>query len=166
MIALKINNKKDFMSRLLVSELFDKYLVEEASIDTFVTFSIDGRIHRDFYRNDADYTDDKITSDLSSWSEIRQICFELIKGKRTPLGFKFVFHAGSELKKSIVSEAGIGLSEDQVTLGINIRFSNGEMTLTTGTAFSIFTLDKTIEKAWDEYIPSFLEKSGISCEIL
>ena len=34
MIALKINNKKEFMSKLLVSELFDAYYVEEATIDT------------------------------------------------------------------------------------------------------------------------------------
>ena len=166
MIALKINNKKDFMSKLLVSELFDDFLVEEASIDTFVTFSIDGRIHGDFYKNDADYSEDKITSDLTFWSELRQICFDLIKGKRTPLGFKFVFHAGSNVKNNILSETASGFTEDQVSLGLTIKFHNGDVVLTTGTAYSFFSLDKTIEKAWDEFIPSFLEKSGISCEIL
>lgn len=166
MIALKINNKKEFMSRLLVSELFDPFYVEEASIDTFNTFHIDGRIHRDFYKNDEDYEEDKEVSALSSWSDLKQICFDLIKGKRTPLGFKFVFHAPSQLKEQLLSAADAGLSADQVNLGVNIRFANGDVILTTGTAFSIFTLDKEIEKAWDSYIPSFLEKSGISVEIL
>ena len=103
MIALKINNKKEFMSKLLVSELFDAYYVEEATIDTFNTFHIDGRIHRDFYKNDEDYDADKTAPDLSSWSDLRQICFDLIKGKRTPLGFKFVFHAPVQIKEQLLS---------------------------------------------------------------
>ena len=166
MIALKINNKKEFMSGLLVSELFDSFYVEEASIDTFNTFHIDGRIHKDFYKNDADSGVEHSLSEFSLWSELKQICYSLIKGKRTPLGFKFVFHAPQELKNRLLASADAGLSQDQVNLGVNIRFANGDVILTTGTAFSIFTLDKEIEKAWDNYIPSFLEKSGISVEIL
>lgn len=166
MIALKINNKKEFMSKLLVSELFDCFFVEEASIDTYNTFHIDGRIHKDFYKNDADYDEKQDIPELSTWAELKQICFDLIKGKRTPLSFKFVFHAPSEIKKQMLLEADAGLMDDQVNLGLNIRFSNGDVIITTGTAFSIFTLDKSIEKAWDGYIPSFLEKSGVSLEIL
>ncbi len=166
MVALKINNKKDFMSKLLVSELFDNFLVEEATIDTFNTFHIDGRIHKDFYKNGADYDESNILSELSKWSDLKQISYDLIKGKRTPLGFKFVFHATDDIKRKLLSEADAGLMENQITLGLNIRFTNSDVILTTGTAFSIFTLDKSIEKAWDSYIPSFLENSGISVEIL
>ena len=166
MRAIKINNKKDFMSKLLIQDLFDLFLVEEAVIDTFNSFHIDGHIHREFYANDPEYSEDDHLSFLSSWSDLKPICYDLIKGKRTPLGFKFVFHADDNLKSSIISGADEGFHKDQVTLGLNIRFSNSEVILTTGTAFSIFTLDKTIEKAWDDYIPSFLEKSGISCETL
>lgn len=154
------------MSKLLRSELFDDFFVEEATIDTFNTFHIDGRIHKDFYKDGSDPDDGFDILDFSKWQDLKTICFDLIKGKRTPLGFKFVFHAPTELKKNLLQAADAGLSEDQVKLGINIRFSNNDMILTTGTAFSIFSLDKEIEKAWDGFIPSFLEKSGISCEIL
>lgn len=166
MIALKIINKKDFMSKLLKSELFDDYFVEEATIDTFNTFHIDGRIHKEFYKDSSETDNISNIEEFSKWQELKTICFDLIKGKRTPLGLKFVFHAPTELKNSLLSAADAGLSEDQVKLGINIRFSNSDVILTTGTAFSIFSLDKETEKAWDSYIPSFLEKSGISCEIL
>ena len=166
MIALKISNKKEFMLKLLKSELFDGFLVEEATIDTFNTFHIDGRIHKDFYKDSTDADDVSTSEEFSLWSDLKPICFDLIKGKRTPLGFKFVFHAPDELKKKLLLQADAGLMEDQVNLGINIRFSNSEVILTTGTAFSIFSLDKEIEKAWDSYIPSFLENSGISCEML
>lgn len=166
MIAIKINNKKEFMSKLLVSDLFNAFLVEEATIDTFNTFHIDGKLHKDFYRNAPDFVEESFTDVLSTWEALKPICFDLIKGKLTPLGFKFILHAGNELKKTIINNADASLDTNDITLGLNIRFSNGDVIVTTGTAFSVFTMDKTIEKAWDNYIPSFLEKSDISTELL
>ncbi|MBQ6588937.1 MAG: hypothetical protein IJI01_09680 [Butyrivibrio sp.] len=162
MIAVKISNKKDFMGRLLATDLFDSYYVEEAVIETFNTFHVDGHIHKDFYKNDETTTEADKTGDFSRWSDLRSLCFDLIKGKRTPLGFKLVFHPDEEVKKAIVAEADAGIRPEDVLLGINIRFNGEFIQITTGTTFKIFSMDKTIEKAWDEYIPSFLSKSNIS----
>ena len=41
MIALKITHIKQFMNRLLAGEDFDSFLLEEASISTYNTFTID-----------------------------------------------------------------------------------------------------------------------------
>ena len=161
MIALMITNKKDFMARLLTTELFDNFLVEEATIETFNTFHIDGKIHRDFYKNDENYSEDSTIPYYSSWSDLKATCFDLIKGKRTPLGFKFTFHPSSEIKNQVLSSAGLPINPDDVLLGLNIRFSSGNIIITTGCAFKTFSLDKTIEKAWDEFIPSFLNSSNI-----
>ena len=161
MIALKVKNQKDFMARLLASEIFDSFFVEEATIDTFNTFHIDGHVHKDFYKSDADYSDGNEIDDYSKWSSIRPICLELIKGKRTPLGFKFVFQPDNVTKDKIIAEADAGIAPSEVLLGLNIRYANGTIVLTTGTAFKTFTLDKSIEKAWDAFIPSFLSKTGI-----
>ena len=49
MIALPIKHVKDFMNKLLLQDTFDRFLVSEASITTFTTFSIDGQLHADFY---------------------------------------------------------------------------------------------------------------------
>ena len=49
MISLQIKNTKSFMNTLLVSEQFDSFEVEEATITTFNTFYIDGHIVKDFY---------------------------------------------------------------------------------------------------------------------
>lgn len=40
MIALKITNVKKFMGKLLASEAFDSFVIEEASISTYNTFLI------------------------------------------------------------------------------------------------------------------------------
>ena len=153
------------MSKLLTSDLFDNYLVEEVAIDTFNSFYIDGHVHKEFFSESED-PDSVPSGDLSRWADLRNICLELIKGKRTPLKFKFVFHLDEATTAKIAQEAEAGLSPSDIKLGVNIRFSRGELIITTGTAFSIFTLDKSIEKAWDSYFPSFLESNGIVIEYL
>lgn len=48
MLALKINDVKGFMNRLLIGETFDQFPMAEASVTTFNTFSIDGLINKEF----------------------------------------------------------------------------------------------------------------------
>lgn len=166
MISIKITNKKNFMQRLLASELFDAFYVEEAEITTFNTFHIDGLVHKDFYKDTLTGEDPEAVSEYSSWKELKHICYDLIKGKRTPLSFKFVFYLNDEAKSRLIKESDAGIDDSQVKLGLNIRFVNGDIIVTTGCAISIFTLDKSIEKAWDNYIPSFLDHNSIDNEIL
>ena len=166
MIAVRIPKQKNLMAKLLTTELFDDFLLEEAVIDTYNTFTIDGRIHKEFYNDQGTEENEIPTEELSSWKKIRPICLELIKGKQTPLGFKFVLHSSSELREKILSEQDMGISPDQFTLGINIKLSQGNIIITTGISCSIFTLDKSAEKAWDEFIPSFLESNGIEADLL
>ena len=49
MTALKIEDLKGFTSSLFVGEGFDRWLVREASIITFNTFSVDGRIRSGYF---------------------------------------------------------------------------------------------------------------------
>ena len=165
MIALKILKQKNFMAKLLTTELFDNFLVEEVTIDTFNTFTIDGRIHKEFYK-DLDEPGDDANSEFSSWAKIRPIALSLIKGKQTPLGFKFILHLGNDDKLSLLRDADMDISPDQLSLGIGIKYSQGEVIITTGVSYQLFTLDKSAEKAWDEYIPSFLESNDIEADLL
>jgi len=169
MKAIKIQSQKDFMTKILTTDIFDFFLVNEITIETYNTFNINGRINNEFY-NDVDSDDNTKLTDkanqYSTWSVLRPVCFNLIKGKRTPLGFKFVFYLDDENKAKLISENEISILPEQVVLGLNIKYANGEMILTSGTAFNIFTLDKELEKAWDSYIPSFLDKNNIEYEIM
>ena len=166
MIALKINNIKIFMEKLLTTEVFDNFDVEEVTIETFNTFSIDGHINKDFYAGVQDETVNNNNRSFSLWSELRPICLNLIKGKRTPISFKFILHADNATKETVISKSESDLDPSMLNLGINIKFANNELILTTGTAYSTFTLDKSVEKAWDNYFPSFLESCGIDNQLL
>ena len=49
MIALHILDVKQFMSKLLLNDTFDHFLLSEAVITTYNTFHIDGRLQKDYY---------------------------------------------------------------------------------------------------------------------
>ena len=49
MIACNICDIKLFTKKLFIGETFDRFLLKEAEIVTFNTFSIDGRVHKSFY---------------------------------------------------------------------------------------------------------------------
>src|SRR5574344_1330903 len=91
MQALQITSLKPFMNALLAGDLFDIFLLEEALIATAATYTIDGRINKDFYTTE-EWNDKQLhPHEFVAWQEMKPICFNLIKGKRTPLQFKFVF---------------------------------------------------------------------------
>ena len=49
MIALKIEDMKQFTARLFMGETFDHFLIREAEIITFNVFTIDGHIRQGYY---------------------------------------------------------------------------------------------------------------------
>ena len=91
---------------------------------------------------------------------------ELISGKRRIVVLGKSDLADEKETAKLAEKAESDLHPSDITLGANIRFTNGELIITTGTAFNIFTLDKSIEKAWDNYFPSFLESNDITLQYL
>ena len=97
MLALKINDVKGFMNRLLIGETFDQFPMAEASVTTFNTFSIDGLINKEFFDTD---TQDILTQNktiYSAWREIKPFCFSIIRGNELRCSSKlyFSFHLNS-----------------------------------------------------------------------
>ena len=165
MILCKIKDKKDFIGKLLAGECFDSFLLKEASIHGFVPFQIDGHINKGFFpTDDPEYTD-KTAYEYAKWKDIRPICFDLIKGKRTPTKFAFVLYLKPEAMHAMFEKAGISLDNSLVqNLILNIRFEQGEMSIVTGVDYSGFTLDKQGEQLWDSTTKKFLDKKEIAYE--
>lgn len=155
MIAEQIKDVKKFMSKLLMEKYFDEFLVNEISISTYSTFTIDGHINNDFFSESelADLQD----KHLSSWNKIKPICFNIIKGNKTPLKFRFIFAMNRTFIKYLIVQNNISINEEIVNeLFLNIKFENGMLNYTTGVSLKEFTLDKTIEKYFDNYILNFI----------
>ena len=162
MVLFQISSAKEFMNRLLLRECFDSFQLYEASITTYNTFSIDGRLHPEFFADDAEKKSAIAGRDYSLWCEARPLCLEIIKGRNTPLNFKIVLKFSEDGTLKLLEEAGLELPQDNaVGLYLSIRFSGEGITVTTGTSFKSFTVNKEIERAWDRKAAALLTEYGI-----
>lgn len=165
MIALQIADIKTFMKKLLLSESFDRFLLLEGSITTFNTFHIDGTLQKAYYT--AEEQEQMESRSLSYWSELRPFCFELIKGKKTPLAFRFTFQLASSNVERLLAQTGISIPADQVRgLLLNLHYDGRTLSCTTGTSLGIFTLDKKLDHAWDDMVQKYFHQQEIPFEIL
>jgi len=101
MIALSLTDVKECMSKLLLSETFDPFLFIEGEIMTFGTFTMDGYLKKDFYEEGT-----APEREYALWKDMREYCFSLIKGKRTPLGFKFVLGLSESNIEKLINSKG------------------------------------------------------------
>ena len=155
MITDTITDIKTFTSALFVGEIFDNFLVSDVSITTYNTFSIDGHIRKGFYSNEE--YEELGAPALSKWSSLKPFCFNIIKGKKLPLSFKIIFCLSEEAIMSFLSDNELDYAIENINgLFINIKFENNELSYVTGTSLNIFTLDRSLEQAFDSYISKFI----------
>ena len=90
----------------------------------------------------------------------------MIRGKQTPLGFKFVFSlAPHNIEKLLIQKQLDFRPEDVQGLYLNIRFNQDGLFCITGTSLKTFSMDKSLEQAWDEMVQKFFTKKQIDWEL-
>ncbi len=167
MLALQITSMKSFMNQLLAGDAFDLFLLEEAVVTGACTYQIDGSCHKEFYGDDEPSSYPTGDYDFVTWKSMRSLIFDLIKGKHTPLSFKFVLHLMPEHVASILSQGGSSVTPDQIrAFVLTIRYDGTKTLLTTGTAFHTFLPDKEPDILWDNALQKYLHKKEIACETL
>lgn len=166
MLALNIIDVKDFMNKLLIGEVFDRFSFIEASITTFNTFTIDGKLQYDFFDTDTRTAFLEKATEYSLWHDVKSYCFSIIRGKRTPLNFKIVFELSPEQVRSLLKNEGTTENTPVRNFYLNIQYRNQNLLCTTGVSYSMFSLDKHLEHLWDDSLISFFSSHHISCEKL
>lgn len=106
MLALNILDVKDFMNKLLIGDTFDSFSLIEASIVTFNTFTIDGKLQQDFFDTDTLASFKENNQEYSTWHDLKSYCFSIIRGKRTPVSFKLVFRLPLKQTQNLFQNAG------------------------------------------------------------
>lgn len=165
MIALKLLEVKDCMQKLLLADTFDSFSFIDGSITTFATFHFDGYIQKDFYNTEEQALLLEQGKEYSSWSEMRDYCYHVIKGKNTPLSFKFVLSLAKDNVQKLLAHNLP--SQDIATiqgLYLNLQYDQGELTCITGTSMKTFTMDKTLEHLWDDTAMKYLKQKEILFE--
>lgn len=159
MISLTLPDIKDFTSHLLLKDSFDSFCFIEGEIMTFNTFRIDGFIQKEFFDTDSELPE------YSYWKNIREYCFQIIRGKRTPLSFRFVFSLSPKNIERLIRQSVPSVRpEDVQGLYLNLHFDGTHLTCVTGTSFKTFILDKSLEHIWDEMVQKVFHQKGIIFE--
>ncbi len=156
MIALKITGTKNFMKKFLAGDTFDTFLFSEGTVTTFTTFSIDGTWHPEYF-GEEEHT--------LTWKLIRPVIFDMIKGHHTPIHMRIVLKLADYNVESLLKNAGLSITKEQVDgLFLNLTFAKDEVTATTGTSLRIFTMDKTLDRVWDDMVRKFFSSRQIEVE--
>ena len=167
MIALELTDVKNFMNKLLRSEIFDHFLMQEAVITSACTYTINGQITKGFYTEEELEELQLEGCRFLPFSMVRGNCFDLIKGKKTPSAFRFVFLLSpSNMEKTIAAVGSSYNIADVTGMYINLKYQNQLLSLTTGIAYNIFSTDKTLENEWDKMVMKFLKQHEIEFEEL
>lgn len=149
MIVLELN-AKTCMSHLLLKPTFHRYSFIEGEVTTFNKFHIDGRIHKDFF-------DETPERDYSSWKEVQEYFFSVIRGKRTPLNFKLTLSLAPEDFSGFLNARALSFRPDEIQgLYLNFRYADDTLRCVTGISMKTFTLDKSLEGEWDKYAEKIL----------
>lgn len=141
MTIFKAENNKAFMAALLKSNIFDNFFLREITIHTFASFSINGK------KTESE------NNDYCTWEEIKPFAFEVIKGNKLPKLIKIIFSLNPD---SVLSVDGA------TALFLNVTYENDSISIITGISTKTFTLDRSNEYAFDEYIKEFFANNNIS----
>ena len=166
MIALSIIDVKDFMNNLLIGEVFDRFFLVEASVTTFNTFTIDGRLQQDFFDTDTVAMHKSNSIEYSLWRDVKPYCFSVIRGRRTPLNFRIVLQLSHKQTQQILNPSFPDGSVPDCRFCLNLQYRNDSLLCTTGVSYTSFCLDKRPEHLWDEIIRKFLSGQHIAFQVL
>ncbi len=163
MISLHIKDTKQFMSHLLIKGTWDNFLLSEATLMMANPFTISGEINRSFFTNEEyEALSDKT---YMLWSQIKPFCYSIIKGNKVPTAMKIIFVLPKNIETEILTNADSTIAADDIDrLFVNVRYNENGITLITGTCLHTFTLDKTLEHAFDHYIKNFLNQAELPFE--
>lgn len=147
---------KNCMSHLLLKDTFDNFSFIEGEITTFNKFTISGFLQDDFF-------DEKPEETYSRWNKTRDFCFQIIRGKRTPLGFKIVLALPEDQVPYFLTAHGLtGYRPEEIRgLYLNFHYDGHHLQCITGTSLNTFTMDKSIEREWDQEVKAILKSRSI-----
>ncbi len=177
LLALRITDIKQIMRLLLDKNetAFDSFLLSEASFTTNAQMTIDGHFHPEFYqaseledlKREALEENRIFSEKMIRWAQVKSQCFDFIKGTHTPLGFKISLYLADENIEKFLARTDTQLGRNDVAgLSMTLQYDGSELRCTSGTSLNLFTMDKSINVAWDNMVKKFFDRWEIGFEEL
>ena len=147
MISIKIKNNKAFMGELFAGKCFDGFYITNCLIKTFSVITISGKRNYEWYEGEKESL-----KEYCSWMEIKEMVYNVIKGKKTPdlINITFVEECANE-----ACNTGV----------LNLKYENDDIYIVVGYNYATFSMDKTDEKQWEKEVVTLLEDKSIDFEI-
>jgi len=160
MLNLKIEavDVRLFMGALLMSDKFDFLEVRGIDLTTFTHFNISGQkivqAESEADSDDDDKPEEKVKTTYCKWEEIRPFVHNFIKGGAKPSYMKLIF--------SLESGEAHKLHDNAAAMYLNITYNGEEVFFTSATAQRGFSLDKSLDHVWEDYLVEFFRANEIS----
>lgn len=162
MKAFLITEIRDFMTKLLLKDCFDDFRLLELSVTTHISYHIDGKEHPAYYDTTENESSKDQQEDHVSWKELRPLCYSLIRGKHTPLQMKIVFMQNRKYIEEMLAHTSLNFDPQDIKgLYLNCQFDHGALICTSGSSLGIFTMDKSLDYAWNNWIENFFKENQI-----
>lgn len=101
-----------------------------------------------------------------SWARIRPIVRAIVSGKHSPLSFRIILKMPDKGIQSILTSGGLSCKVKDVNgLFLNITYQNEEILCTSGVSLKTFTLDKSLDRIWDDMMLRFFAARSIAVEL-
>lgn len=195
MVALRIDSLGSFMSGLFSGNTFDSFLLMEGTLRTAVTWHLEGRLNREFFGKEeagdaamqigrstavagkpaaepgrpssAEHPSASEEGEHVPWSEIRPLLRELVRGKRTPLSFRFVLCLKPRYMEAMLRKEQDGeLLECVGAFVLTILYGADDAQIRTGISMKSFTMNKSADQLWDKAVKRFLQSKDVRFEEL
>lgn len=163
MTALQILDIGPLLNRMLKGNMFDRFLLREATVSGAFRTDIDGTLCSGFYSKEECRQLGLDGLRFIPFSHVRPLCLDLIKGNRKPEAFRFVFLLSPEHQTGTIARSGSSFRTEDVTgMFLNLNYKNEMLTCTTGISYRVFSPDKSLEKEWDRLAALFFRQHGIT----
>ena len=161
MIGLSIQDIKNFMAGMLTGNMFDKFYLCDGEIQTFTEFPLGGYLNRPYF--DSEEWENLEGRKLCLWSEMKPFVFQLIRGHKLPVRFKFVFQLSRENTVWLLEKHRLPVREEDIGgLFMNITYEHQKLVCTSGVSYKTFIMDKTLEQCWDETVCQYFKQNHIA----
>ena len=158
MKAFTVTDVKPFMAGLLTGDLFSSWELRNLELSVLSHIEIDGAVNESYLTEEEKQTR---KSSFLLWEEVQQKVRSLIAGGRTPSSLKITFACPMAVKVLELPEGCM----PQLNVRFAAKYEEGKvlqsLTLYTAMSFATFSLDKTPERLWEEFVPTYFRGKNI-----
>lgn len=165
MLALQIEDVKQFMLQLFSKDTFDVFWLYEAKIKMSVSYVVDGKLNLDFY----DQSEKELLGGrtYALWKEQKNMLFSMIRGHKTPENMQIILMLSPTNTEKMILQNHLPIHPSDIRgLFLNIYYKQGQLSCTTGVSLKTFTPEKGLERLWEDMIEKYFgQKQIISTRI-